>query len=110
MQSLDAITINEEPRNKEELLEIAKACDYFPQGVWGHRVPKKLHDGNLTRAYVKVTNIPFSNHPSTLSYSIHSHLIHSHYHSPSTRRARAYPPQTWALWLRARIFNINQKT
>lgn len=35
MQLLDMLTINEEPKSKEDLLEIIwKASDYFPQGVW----------------------------------------------------------------------------
>ena len=35
MQFLDMLTINEKPRNKEDLLEIIwKAFDYFPEGVW----------------------------------------------------------------------------
>lgn len=35
MQSLDMLTINEELKNKEDLMEIMwKAFNYFPEGVW----------------------------------------------------------------------------
>ncbi|MFQ6064843.1 MAG: hypothetical protein ACE5L6_05135 [Candidatus Bathyarchaeia archaeon] len=35
MQLLDMLTINEEPKSKEGLLEtIWKAFDYFPRGIW----------------------------------------------------------------------------
>lgn len=35
MQSLDMLTINEELKNKEDLIEIMwKAFNYFPEGIW----------------------------------------------------------------------------
>lgn len=35
MQTLDMLTINEEPENKENLLEIVwNAFDYFPEDIW----------------------------------------------------------------------------
>jgi len=35
VQSLDMLTINEEPRNSEDLAEIMwKAFSYFPRGIW----------------------------------------------------------------------------
>jgi hypothetical protein len=35
MQSLDMLAINEEPRNREQLIETMwKAFNYFPKGVW----------------------------------------------------------------------------
>lgn len=35
VQSLDMLTINDEPKNKEDLIEmIWKAFSYFPEGIW----------------------------------------------------------------------------
>lgn len=35
VQSLDILTINEDPKNQEDLVEIVwKAFDYFPEGIW----------------------------------------------------------------------------
>lgn len=35
MQSLDMLTINGEPKNKEDLVELIwKAFNYFPEGIW----------------------------------------------------------------------------
>jgi predicted Zn-dependent protease len=34
-RSIDVLTINEDPKNKKELIEILwQACEYFPRGTW----------------------------------------------------------------------------
>jgi hypothetical protein len=36
MQSLEMLTINEEPKGKEDLMELLwEAIEYFPEGIWG---------------------------------------------------------------------------